>query len=290
MSIEAATNEANATAQKYEEEFNDIVSKYFNEDYFAMQKNSLTSPFTDVYSKLMELNKKFNIDPIDYHQFKDVLLPQVEERILNNVSVKERTEYARKFNFLENNARDKILNSHLNSFQLNNFLAANLNEEGLSEDKEIELVSIEVTKMIVNKTLIINENPDFDFIGSLAPYSVDGKTGYKNTDILEPNDLNKLFLAKRDYLGNSPLLSPDKQTSQDIDASTIHESKQEYLPLDTYIPSTEGLSRFEQNEIIPGYTLHAKIINIDYATNSEKAKVSFQLGISKTDDVNKKIL
>jgi hypothetical protein len=291
MCIEAATKNANAIAQKYEAEFIEIINKYFNEDYFETQKNSLTSPFTNVYSKLMELNKKYNIDPIDYHQFKDILLPQVKERILKSVSVVERSVLERKFNFLENNAKDKILNSHLDSFELNKFLAANLNEEGLSEDKEMELVSIQVTKMLNEKSLIVNENPDFDFISSLSPYSLDGKTGYSEKDsknILSQGDLNKLFLAKRDYLNNSDLLSPDDQITFD-DGDKI-ENETDYAPLDAYVPDVEGMPEFGKNEIIPGYTLHAKITDIDYATNSKETKVSFQLGVSKTDDVNKKVL
>jgi hypothetical protein len=293
MSNEKAVADANARCAEYEAEFAKVIDKYFEEQYFEIQKSSLTSPFTNVYSKLLDLNNRYNIDPIDFHQFEDVLLPQVKERFLKNASVGEKAELTRKFNFLESQAKSKILGKHLDSFKLNRFLADALNEDEISNDKDLELVSIQVAKMVTNKTLIVNEVPEIDFPGLLAPYSADGKTGYESKEgknVLSPDDLNKLFLAKRDLLGDSTLLTPDDTSVDEANDNIGGDVRQDYAPLNTYTPTAEGMPKFAKNEIIPGYTLHAKITNLDYESDSNLAKVGFQIGVSKTDDVNQDIV
>jgi hypothetical protein len=288
LSNEEATNNAYAQAQAYEKEFYQILEKYYDEQYFNTQKNSLTSPFVNVYSELMQLNTEYGIDPIDYYQLQNILLPQMEENILYNASPDSKQKFSRKINLLENQLEEQKIQKHLDSFHLNRMLAAALNDEGLTDEKDMELVASQVAKMLANRTLILNENPDIDFVSLLAPYSLDGKNGYSDKDkqnILSQDDLNKLFLAKRDYLGNSELLSPNESSQSEISNDDTKPVKEEYLPLDAYVPKTEGLSSFAKNEIIPGYTLQAKIISIDYASDSNAAKVDFQIGISKTSDL-----
>jgi hypothetical protein len=287
LTKEEASNDAYIQAEKYSKEFSEYVNKYLDEEYFTTQKTSLSSPFVNIYSKLVNLNSLHNIEPIDYYQFETVLLPQVKENFLHSVSREELPNINQKFNILKKQAKTEILNKHLNSFELNKFLASSLNNEGLTKEKEMEFVTIEVMKMITNKFLVLNENPEIDFTSLLAPYSETGAEGYSNKNnknILEQKVLNKLFLAKRDFLGNTEMLKPDDraQANEEITIDKIKE--QELLPLDKYIPATEGMPTFEENEIIPGYTLHARIISIDYATNSEVANVGFQLGVSRTFD------
>jgi hypothetical protein len=266
------------------------ASKYYDEQYFDIQKNSLTSPFTNVYSKLVQLNNKYNIDPVDLYQLQSVLLPQIEENVLCNASINTKQKISKKFSLLENQLEEKISKKHLNSFHLNRMLAATLNEEGLTEEKDMELVASQVANMLANKALILNENSDIDFVSLLSPYSDDGKTGYKENSVLSPEDLNKMFLAKREYLGDSALLNPSEPRMDEFsNGSDTKPKEQEYLPLDVYTPKTEGLPAFAKNEIISGYTLHAKIISVDYASDSNLAKVGFQIGISKTDNLDSEI-
>jgi hypothetical protein len=293
LSNEKASANAYAQANNYEKEFNEIVNKYYDDEYFEIQKDSLSSPFVVVYTKLLDLNKKYDIDPIDYNQFQNTLLPQVKEKILNNVAISQKPQISQKFTFLEKQAKDKILKEHLNSFHLNKFLASTLNEEGLSEDKELELVGIEVAKMISNKTLVLNEEPTTDFASLLSPYSDNGQVGHNEKEgknILQPDEINKIFFAKRDYLGDAIMLQPDENRNLSDDFYNIEEKNdQNYLPLDKYIPTVEGMPGFEKNEIIPGYTIHAKIASIDYGSDSNLVKVGIQVGVSKTADVNQNI-
>jgi hypothetical protein len=290
LSNEESINDAYTQAQAYGKEFYRILGKYYDEQYFNMQKNSLTSPFVNVYSELMQLNVEYGIDPIDYYQLQNILLPQMEENILHNASPDSKQKFSRKINLLEKQLEEQKMQKHLDSFRLNRMLAATLNDEGLTDEKDMELVVSQVAKMLANRTLILNENPDIDFVGLLAPYSPDGKTGYSDKDkqnILSQDDLNKLFLAKRDYLGNSDLLSPDDLSQgEEKNIGDVEPTKQEYLPLDVYVPKNECLPSFAKNEIVPGYTLQAKIISIDYTSDSNVANVNFQIGISKTGDLN----
>jgi hypothetical protein len=248
---------------------------------------SLSSPLNNVYFELLELNKKNNIEVIDYNQFENVLLPQIKDRVLNNVSVKEQPELNQKFKVLESQAKSKILGKHLNSYKLNKFLASSFSEQENSADKDLELAAIQTVKMISNKSLIVDENPGIDFVGLLAPYSKNGKTGYSENSVLSPDDLNKLFLAKRDYLVGSDFLAPDEQMVPETEESDI--PSQGYARLDEYIPRNDGVAKFTKNEIIPGYTLHAKISNLDYTSNSDVVKVGFQIGISKTESLDNDI-
>jgi hypothetical protein len=280
MTSEKANNEAAMRCDAYEKEFESFVSKYYDEQYFERQKNSLTSPLNNVYSELLELNKKNNIEVIDYNQFENVLLPQIKERVLNNASIKEQPELNQKFNVLEFQAKSKILGKHLNSYKLNKFLVSSFNNQESSVDKELELAAIQVVKMIGNKSLIVDKNPGIDFVSLLAPYSKNGKSGYSENSVLDQEHLNKLFLAKRDYLVGSDFLRPDEQMVPETEESNI--PPQEYARLDEYIPRNDGIASFAKNEIIPGYTLHAKITNLDYASNSDAVKLGFQIGISKT--------
>jgi hypothetical protein len=290
MTNEKANNEAALRCNAYEKEFNNFVDKYHDEQYFERQKASLISPLNNVYSELLELNKKNNIEVIDYNQFENVLLPQIKERVLNNASVKEQPELNQKFNTLETQAKSKILGKHLNSYKLNKFLAASFNDQENSIDKDLELAAIQTIKMISNKSLIVDENPIIDVPGLLAPYSADGKTGYSENSVLSPEDLNKLFLAKRDYLGDTIMLQPDENSNLSDDFYYIEEKNdQNYLPLDKYIPIVEGMPEFAKNEIIPGYTLHAKISKLDYTSDSDVVKVCFQIGISKTNSLDENI-
>jgi hypothetical protein len=284
MSNEESNNEAALRCNAYEKEFNNFVDKYNDKQYFERQKSSLTSPLNNVYSELLELNKKNNIEVIDYNQFEKVLLPQMKERVLNGASVKEQAELNQKFNTLETQAKSKILGKHLNAYKLNKFLVSSFNTQENSADKDLELAAIQTVKMITNKSLIVDENPSIDVASLLAPYSKNGKTGYTEKSILSQDDLNKLFLAKRDYLVESDFLKPNEQTTTENKENDV--PPQEYLHLDEYIPHTDGLASFAKNEIIPGYTLHAKISNLDYASNSDTVKLGFQIGISKTGSLD----
>jgi hypothetical protein len=289
LSKEKAQTDANTQSEAYEKELNEAINKYYDKDYFETQRKGLASPCANIYVKMSDLNSKYSIDPIDYHEFKDILLPQAKEKILNSASVSQKPQLTRKFNFLESQMEDKILHKHTNSFYFNEFLASVLNDQGLSEKQKLENAGSYAAKMICEKLLILNKNPEVDFVSLLASYSADGKTGYEEKNILDSKIVNKLFLVKRDFLGNVDLENPNWGDNPENPGEIGDIVNQDYLPLDKYIPIMEELPSFEENEIIPGYTLHAKIVNIDGDTNSDVANVKFEIGISITEDLNSDI-
>jgi hypothetical protein len=287
-----AASLAYGVCDKYERELNSFIENYSNPEFLEEQRKSLSSPLAKMYSEIVRLNKENNIEVIDYYQFKNTLLPEFESEIINNSENNtQKIEYLRKFGLLEKQAEDKILKKHLHGYYFNRFLndSVEKEDEKTMKEKEYDFVGAEILKMIGNKALVVNQ--DFDFASLLAPYSEDGKNGYvvkEKENILSQEDVYQTFLAKRDFLGNTDLLEPEEDAN--ANEETSDENEQPLLPLDKYVPDNEYLPSFEKNEIIPGYTLQAKIVEMDYETNSDTVKVGFQLGTSKTNDINNEIV
>jgi hypothetical protein len=173
----------------------------------------------------------------------------------------------------------------LNNFNFNNYLfsAFNTFEKESKEyvENEQSIIANEIVKMVNNKSIILNK--DSSFTKELAAYSASGKDGLDAADnsILSQEQVYKLILAKRDLLGNVNLEKPSDEEKLNGESTGLNFS-QNYKPLDAYVSDVEGCPSFLENEIIPGYTLHAKITNLDFTSDSNFASVDFQLGFSST--------
>jgi hypothetical protein len=211
MDKENATSYAYQEKIQYENEFNEQENKYLDEEYLAGVKKSRVSPFVSIYSELNKLNKKYDIDPIDYYQFKYKVLPQMKKDISKATKTRSQ-QISRKIRFLESHLDDKILTKNYDTFRFSKFLYDNSITDDVPEDEEnekdreeekLKLVGNKVLKMVEEKEIILQDNPDF--VEMLAPYTLTGNIGYstKGYSVLLQEDMFKIILAKRDMLANS---------------------------------------------------------------------------------------
>jgi hypothetical protein len=133
-------------------------------------------------------------------------------------------------------------------------------------------------------------NPDFDIGAVLLAY---GKTnGYELNSELSLTDLSAAFNFKYDLTYGSILSVPD--TDEHLTRTVTTKSAEE-VEYDTSLSFThqksfdgyngEGSGSLAAGEIISGYTIHARIISLDTDSNSRTCNVTYQFGVSKTDDM-----
>jgi hypothetical protein len=245
------------------------------------------------------LNNKYSIDPIDYYQFKNKIFPKLKTQLLQNTKIYQKQNDEARINRISDLLYTHAVNNNLTAFQFNSFLSNELvklsAEEGTEPAEEEKQKSNsanflkEVVKMLENKKITINENPEINFPGLLAAYSADGKTGYSlENNVLSQEDVYKIVLAQRDPLFGIRLTSFFGNV--DYSSTTLPSSLKDNLsqgvtpsaPLDELNQGNSELANYKKGEILPGVVLHLKISSIDYSSDSKYAKVRFQVGISQT--------
>jgi hypothetical protein len=141
--------------------------------------------------------------------------------------------------------------------------------------------------MISNRRITLDTTAEKNFPDLLAAYSSDGLTGYSlKNNVLSQEDVYNFVLAKRDTMFNTDFL----EVPANVDDELV--STEELTPgfstvygqLDEISAKDENMSSYKKGEILPGYTLKLRLVDLDYTSDSKYAKVSLQAGIIETKD------
>jgi hypothetical protein len=135
----------------------------------------------------------------------------------------------------------------------------------------------------LNSTL--NFVNDGSFVNKLSAYNANGH--YKTGDILSQDDMNSLLSFTYsttygyDYASNfNQLQSIDATEPGEYDPSVLDS----LVCTKTLSGFNGAYATFEPGEILPGYQLKVRILNEDYMTDSHKCNITFQFGISSSND------
>jgi hypothetical protein len=141
--------------------------------------------------------------------------------------------------------------------------------------------------------LMVNDDPTVDVPGKLKDYSATGK--YDVGSELSSDDAAKMFLYNYDKtfgvdLSDYGINTNDiKPTIGDYDINDIGlNDKQSF---DTYnVAGDTANGVFKQNDILPGFKAHFKIIDKDVDSDAQKCTLKFLVGISYDNDPTDQIL
>jgi hypothetical protein len=220
--LNKSTEEANQKAYDAVGTYNHKLHDELNNFERAKSVNQQLKAYSDEeteYAVLTKLNRQYDIDPTDIQRAKEVYIPQMEKVVQDNAGLPgyDKKDVEDRLNALNTTGLMMIQNYQLDAFESGKLVnaaveqdpqkvkAANLRlgcaylEDALSN--KIHIISDD------NKVIKNNMNADSTaFIPKLAVYSSTGKTGYKDGDVIRPDDMEDLFTYDYD-LTNGVLLS-----------------------------------------------------------------------------------
>jgi hypothetical protein len=235
-----------------------------NDHYNSLQ--GLTTQNMDTYNFMESEANKFGVSVIDYDSMYNCVAKNISQ------SSPEAANTIQKLL-----VRDQYNLSDLAKFRtdLSLALGGTQNEVLSSMLQEIDLS--------FNNSLTVKD--DGTFINKLSIYSSSGK--YKEGDIISENDLQDVFQYQYqttygyDYASNFDQLEYIEPTSTGEYEQSVFDSliaKKDMSGFDGAYAS------YAPGEFIPNYLLKAKILNLDYKTDSHKCDITFQFGVAPTND------
>jgi hypothetical protein len=169
--------------------------------------------------------------------------------------------------------RQRLLDPIQNSF---NIVKATHTSDVKKTDLQVALNYLEST-VLDN----IQMNTKGDFAGLVKDYSMSNNAGYDVGSIVNPTDLSQAFIYNYDVTDGALLSKPNCDYQNATSTNTDYSINLKVTaPLASQ--SFNGGSSFSIGEILPGYTLTAKIISKDTVTDSHKCSMAFQFGVQDT--------
>jgi len=232
------------------------------------------------YATINMLNKKFDIDPIDYDKIDDNV-NNIKQTLLSDGYDSEKIE--QDVNNYKTNVEPMIKVLQLDNMSAT--LLANSYDKESQVKKNLEAIS-DLIRPQIGSTITVKDDVLSDFASKLAVYSTNGQVGYKTGDEIEANDMGSLFKMQYDNTQGMILHTPaevdyDNITSPINNASDIKLPYIETKDMNGY--SVPGGATWNPGECFPGYRLVARIVNQDFTTDSNVDNITFQLGVR---DVN----
>jgi hypothetical protein len=143
----------------------------------------------------------------------------------------------------------------------------------------------------LNDYLIVNK--DSDFAKDIVDYSNTGKKYDVGQEILD-KDLSSLFKFNYDKTQGA-IISDDNVNLDDIDVNVdqLKATDDDTYDSENILTETKSFSEYDGYggtyglaEFMPGFKLHAKIINKDVTSRSQYCHLEIQFGVSVRDPIS----
>jgi hypothetical protein len=212
---------------------------------------------------------------------KNIIIPYAKTNMLSNFEVAQYVADAQTTCSLPHNPFIGLFKKGFSDYRLlkNNKLRAS--DQMLADDAHTTLttLALKYAETTLNNTLIPTTS-NSAFIDLLSAYNANGK--YTIGSEIDPSDFSNLMTYKYKTTYGA-MLSIDGINTKNVTTAGDYIANDLTIATKPFSAYNGVDGTYALGEILPGYTLHAKIIDMDTDTDSNTCKLSLQFGVSQTD-------